>query len=174
VTGHHGALSVRSEPGQGSSFRLLLPVASVGVEMGSDISSTIAAPPSQEWRGSGAVLVVDDEEEVRIVVGEMLREFGFEPVLAADGHAALALCSGRRDGEQNFRFAVLDITMPMMSGVETLRELHMLDPKLPALFISGYSEQEAAIRFGEESLSEFLQKPFMPGQLRDKVRSICG
>jgi two-component system cell cycle sensor histidine kinase/response regulator CckA len=172
VTGHHGALIVRSEPGWGSTFRLLLPVAPPEVEHAPKTSGA-AAPPLDEWRGSGPVLVVDDEDEVRTVVAEMLREFGFEPVLAADGQEALALCRSRGASEPGFRLAVLDITMPVMDGVETLRELHKLDPKLPALFISGYSEQEASIRFGEESLSEFLQKPFLPGELKDKVRSVC-
>ena len=173
VTGHHGALIVHSELGLGSTFRLLLPVAPPEVEVAAKTSATAAVPSVEVWRGSGQVLVVDDEDEVRTVVAEMLREFGFEPVLAADGQEALALCRNRGAGEPRFRLAVLDITMPVMDGVETLRELHKLDPKLPALFISGYSEQEASIRFGEESLSEFLQKPFLPNDLREKVRSVC-
>ena len=66
----------------------------------------------------------------------------------------------------------MDITMPEMNGVETFEELHQLYPELPVLLMSGYSAEEAAVRFGDASGSGFLQKPFLASDLKRKLRRL--
>jgi DNA-binding NtrC family response regulator len=66
----------------------------------------------------------------------------------------------------------MDITMPEMNGVETFEELHRLYPALPVLLMSGYSAEDAAVRFGDASGSDFLQKPFLPSHLKEKLRRL--
>ncbi len=166
VRAHHGALFVESAPGKGSTFRLLLPASTRVTE------ETPAAVPGAEpapLRGIGRILLVDDEEDVRSVTRDMLELCGFEVIEACNGRDALKLCTERAEP---FRLVLMDITMPDMNGVETFEELHRLYPRLPVLLMSGYSQQEAAVRFGDASGSDFLQKPFLPSQLEEKLRRL--
>ena len=167
VRTHRGALLVESAPGHGSTFRLLLP-ASVPAAQPTAKAQTTPPPPAGEWRGSGKVLLVDDEEEVRLVLGELLRALGFDPVEAAHGRAALAVCGAGAE----YRLVLMDVTMPVMDGAETLVELRKIHPTLPVLFMSGYAAREALARIGDDRHCDFLQKPFLPGQLEQKLRSV--
>jgi hypothetical protein len=99
VRGHRGAIKVSSTPGEGSSFQVLFPRAEA-VPAGLDLAAHAggAAPTRQTWRGHGTVLVVDDEEGVRLVVRRTLEAAGFQVVAAADGAEALALFGQRRGG----------------------------------------------------------------------------
>jgi signal transduction histidine kinase len=168
VRGHHGALLVESSPGKGSVFRLLFPASACTVQE-PQVRDGAMAPQPTKWRGSGKVLVVDDEEVVRKVLAALLQEFGFDPVEAPDGRAALSLCAA---GKETFRLVLLDLTMPLMDGSETLTALRRIYPGLPVVFMSGYSEQEASVRVGDDTRSVFLQKPFLPNQLKQKLWSI--
>ena len=166
VRSHHGALFVESAPGKGSTFRLLLPASARVVE---EIRAPAPAAEPAQLHSFGKVLLVDDEEEVRSVTRYMLEFCGFEVVEACDGREALKVCTERAE---SFRLVLMDLTMPGMNGAETFEELHRLYPRLPVLLMSGYSEQEAAVRFGDASGSDFLQKPFLPSQLEEKLRRL--
>ncbi len=164
VRAHHGALHIASEPGRGSTFRILLP--SCG-----EAEEPIPVPtlPPARWRGSGTVLVADDEEGVRSVTSQMLKSFGFDVVLAVNGEEAIATF---RQQAGEIVAVVLDLTMPRMSGEDTLRELRRMDPDVPVLIISGFSDHEMIQGLGGHHASDFLAKPFQPDELREKLRSI--
>ncbi|GFO68368.1 hypothetical protein GMLC_19470 [Geomonas limicola] len=162
VRGHHGAIKVLSEPGQGSVFRVVLPasvklVSGDGLELG-----------DQAWCGEGRVLLVDDEQTVREVASEMLEELGFCPILATDGREALE----RFGSEPGLRCVILDLTMPQMSGEECFQELRRLDPAVPVFLSSGYSEQEIAPRFSGCGLAGFIQKPYSLTALREQLKKL--
>jgi len=165
VRGHGGALHVESEPGGGSSFRLLLPPCTVAAE------PRRPDAPAAEWRGAGVVLVVDDEDAVRALAVRVLKSAGFEVLEAADGQAALEVFAGAAD---RVRFVLLDLMMPRLDGVQTLQEMRKLKPGVRAVVMSGYTEQEVTRRFADAPPDGFLQKPFALDQLLVLVRRVLG
>ncbi len=166
VRGHRGAIKVHSEPGRGTSFKVLFPRAGGEVEKSRDDERK--AP---DRVGSGTILVVDDEETVRSVARLVLQRQGFAVVEAVDGVEAVELF--RKHGGA-FRLVLLDMTMPRMSGEETFRALRSLDPDVRILLSSGYNEQEAVNHFAGRGLSGFVQKPYTPSELTDRVFQTLG
>ncbi|MFT3830177.1 MAG: response regulator [Opitutaceae bacterium] len=161
VRGHNGAIKVESEPGKGASFLVLFPAAEQTAMVPKEPAP--AAPPVRR------ILVVDDEETVRSVLARMLRSFGYEAVVAANGQEAVQLFHTGRD---DFRAVLLDLTMPELDGAETFREIHRMRPELPVVLMSGYSEQDAVAKFGAAGLAGFLQKPFQPDTLRNRLSAV--
>jgi CheY-like chemotaxis protein len=157
VRRHHGAITLTSAVGEGTCFRVLLPVSLAAAPAAAAVTKP---PPAHvtEMR----VLVIDDEDGVRRIAGESLRRAGFEVVLAVDGVEAIAILRG---GDTRFDVVLLDMTMPRMSGVETCRMIKDLLPALPVILTSGYSEQDASSRFEGGVIAGFIQKPFLPSAL---------
>lgn len=164
VRGHNGALKVYSELGKGSTFKLLLPRADGFADPEGD--EEIDDVP---WQGSGMVLVIDDEDTVRQVAQRMLQKMGFEVIIATNGREGLSLFVAH---EENIVAVLLDLTMPEMDGTQTFTELRRLKPDLRVLLMSGFNEQEAINRFAGKGLAGFMQKPFRPDVLRDKLKMI--
>jgi len=160
VRGHKGAIDVTSEPGCGTTFRVLFPLSPAIVE-----APAPRAPARAEWRGSGRALVVDDEEAVRSVARHVLERSGFTVIEATTGEEALSICSASL---QTFRFVVLDLTMPGMSGEATLSELRRQWPSLPIVVSSGLVPDDGN---GMDGLP-FLAKPYRPSELVEIVRRL--
>jgi two-component system cell cycle sensor histidine kinase/response regulator CckA len=165
VRGHRGGIKVYSEPGRGTTFKLLFPT--VG---GTVRASEPALDASDEaWRGSGAVLIVDDEPAVRSVGRRMVEALGFTVETAVDGQDALDRI---RAEPERFRAVLLDLTMPRCDGEETFRELRRINPSAAVILMSGFNEQEAIARFAGKGLAAFLQKPFALPALRQALRRL--
>jgi CheY-like chemotaxis protein len=115
------------------------------------------------------VLVVEDEEGVREVVGRMIERLGFEVITAEDGVAAVDVLDRHRG---SLAAVLLDLSMPRMGGQETLRHLRERRPDLPVIVMSGYTEQEAVTKLldGTGGAVGFLQKPFLPEDLASVLR----
>ena len=165
VRGHQGALKVYSKPGSGTTFKLLLPAAA-GLP---EDMKTPAPELLPEWRGSGTILLVDDEETVRAVSERMLRKMGFDVLPATNGSEALDIF---RRGESHFSAVMLDLTMPHPDGNATFRELRRINPNIRVLLMSGFNEQDATLRFAGQGLSGFIQKPFEASALRAKLHAM--
>jgi CheY-like chemotaxis protein len=123
---------------------------------------------SADWHPTGLILIVDDETLVREVMREIVEAIGFEAIEASNGREALVLC---RTHSARITAVLLDLTMPEMDGIHTLRELRQLHPVLPVLLISGYTEQEASIELAADSATFFVQKPFSAASLRNKLQA---
>jgi two-component system cell cycle sensor histidine kinase/response regulator CckA len=119
-------------------------------------------------KGQGLVLVIDDEADLSDATAQMLVIAGFEALTAEDGRAGLALYDARAS---DVRLVLLDLSMPVMSGEETFRELHRRDPNLPIVLCSGFDATELRQRFADQGVAGFLQKPYTPAQLFEAIRS---
>ncbi|EDY20690.1 PAS/PAC sensor hybrid histidine kinase [Chthoniobacter flavus Ellin428] len=164
VRGHNGALKVFSEEGWGTTFKILLPCAEGVAE-----ELTAAMPGTEGWTGSGRVLVVDDEETVRVTTARMLEACGFTTKLADHGRTGVEEFSADPDG---YTLIMLDLTMPHMDGDEAFRLIRELRPSARVLLMSGFNEQEAIARFTGKGLAGFIQKPFTFPTLREKLQEI--
>jgi PAS domain S-box-containing protein len=162
VRGHKGAIKVYSEPGKGTSFKILLPAVELPVEIFNGNTH------ADKWRGTGTVLLVDDEETVRAIGSEMLSELGFTVVTAEDGRDALEVFKARNDID----LVILDLTMPHLDGEQCFRELRQIKPDLKVIISSGFNQQEVTQRFAGKGLSGFIQKPYRLSALSEVLKGI--
>ncbi|MBI4913263.1 MAG: CHASE domain-containing protein [Acidobacteria bacterium] len=154
----HGAgLAVQSQRERGTTFRLFLPEAEAPPP---EEPAEVSAP---EAGGSGAlVLVADDEPELREFVREALRSQGYRVLLAWDGLEAVEVFSARRE---EVALVILDLTMPRMGGRDALLRIRALDPTVPVVLSSGYTEQDLV----EGEATAFLHKPYRLAELLQTV-----
>jgi len=164
VQSHRGALFVESEPGRGSVFRLLLQAQAAAAP-----AAPAPAPADTRAALQGTVLVIDDEEAVREVLAAMLRRLGMTLFTAASGDEGLRIYTEQGN---RMKLVLLDLTMPGLSGEETLRALRLLNPHQPVVVMSGFSERDTMGRCTELGVSGFLAKPFEMPDLADKLRAL--
>ncbi|MDJ0521505.1 MAG: response regulator [Planctomycetota bacterium] len=161
VRGHKGTLKLYSEVGKGTSVKVLFPASEESIEPERE-DPTIAS-----WRAEGTVLVVDDEEGVRLVLETVLGTAGFDVLTANDGADGL---KAFKEHEDEIVLVLLDMTMPRMDGEAAFRELRQLKPDVRAILMSGYNAQDATSRFAGKGLAGFIQKPFRPAELVQKIK----
>lgn len=119
-------------------------------------------------KASGAILVIDDEVGVRLLARRIFERAGFPVILACDGVEGVE-CFRQRHGE--IAAVLLDVTMPRMGGEETFTELRRIRSDVRVLLSSGYSET-AMSRFAGMGLAGFVEKPFCPQSLLDKLHAV--
>jgi two-component system, cell cycle sensor histidine kinase and response regulator CckA len=164
VRGHRGTIKVKSAPGAGTLFQILLPCGT-RVPAGDRASED----ELRRLRGHGTVLIIEDESSPRNFARLALEEVGFETRTASDGRAGLTILRQHRGG---IAAVLLDLTMPQMDGTEVLREIRQLEPDMPVLVMSGYSESELSSRFEGMGASGFIQKPFEPRELATRFHKL--
>ena len=162
VRGHKGALKVYSTPGRGTTFKVLLP--STQAEVPQRAANKIHAVA-----GSTTVMVIDDESVVRRTAKSMLERQGYTVVVAENGKEGVDLF---RVLSEKIGIVLLDMTMPVMSGEETFRELRAIKPDVRVILSSGYNEVEAVRRFTGKGLAGFLQKPYSAATLTQTVQRV--
>ncbi|MBI3414163.1 MAG: PAS domain-containing protein [Verrucomicrobia bacterium] len=169
VRSHHGAITMQQTPGGPTSFRLLFPA----VEGSTTAPKPKPAPPSptnsRPWRGEGTLLVIDDDETVRMVTSLMLESYGFQVLSANDGPSGIKIY---RAHATQIKAVVLDYTMPQMDGEEVFHEVRKIRPDARVLLVSGFNEGDATGRFAGKGLAGFLQKPFTFEMFKEKLRTI--
>ncbi len=166
VRGHRGALTVYSEPGIGTTFKVYLPQAPHAEEA----APRPAAQTAGELRGDGKViLVVDDEELLQRTLKAALERYGYKVLTAGGGPEAIRIL--QQQEPDGIALVLLDMTMPGMSGEDTFSEIRAIHNGVPVVATSGYNEMEALRRFGT-GLSGFIQKPYTPGNLAKKIADV--
>jgi two-component system, cell cycle sensor histidine kinase and response regulator CckA len=166
VRGHRGAIGVRSEPGRGTTFTVLLPVQRESRRL-ERISGRVGV--ERDVQGVGTILVADDEEGIRSLAANVLEDAGYTVELAKDGADVVERFRALGD---SVRLVLLDLTMPLLGGAEAATELRKIQPDVPIIAMSGYGDIEVMQRFSESGVTDYLPKPFTPDELAAKVRDV--
>jgi PAS domain S-box-containing protein len=154
-----GHIRVRSRPGEGAVFDIYLPRASAA-----DAAVESATQPAE----STTLMVVEDDDAVRALTCRILRRSGYRVLSARNGHEALALL--REAGD--IRLVIAEIVMPGMNGIELGEHIRCEFPELPILFTSGYVAPDVGDAVGLADGSRFIEKPYRPDQLIERVRDL--
>ena len=155
-----GHIDVRSAPGRGTTIEILLPQIAATVPAKAELTLDTALP-----RGTETVLIVEDEEAVRLIVRRVLENQGYAIIEACDGNDALRICTSRGDA---IDLVLSDVIMPGMGGRELASALAATRPALPILFMSGYNDEDELATDGETE--GVLAKPFTSETLARQVR----
>jgi two-component system cell cycle sensor histidine kinase/response regulator CckA len=162
-----GFIFADSELGRGTRFTVYLPV-----HHGAPAVAAPSAPKADEptdWSGGGRVLLVEDEDPVRMVAERALVRKGYTVTSARDGDEGLEIVRGGGA----FDLVVSDVVMPGMDGPTMAKEIRKLQPNLPVLFMSGYAEEQLRKEIAIENM-HFIPKPFSVQQISDKVAGVLG
>jgi PAS domain S-box-containing protein len=165
VRGHRGTITVHSAPNAGTTFTVFLPC----LQHWPEAARHAATARRERFRGTGAVLVVDDDDTVRHVAQHMLERSGFTVLTAADGSDAVTTFG---DNHDRIALVLLDLTMPTLGGEEAFRAMRQIRPDVRVVLMSGYSSHELAARYGAEGLAGFIQKPFRIEELERCLTSV--
>jgi PAS domain S-box-containing protein len=161
-----GSISVDSELGKGTTFKIYFPRVAAKAE------HLVPSHPEAELpEGSEKILVVEDDEPLRELAVRMLRAAGYQVIAAKNAEAALDIV---KSSEAGLDLLFTDVIMPGKSGVELLEQAKLIRPNLRALFMSGYIGDLVALRYGLVPEAAFLAKPFTRSSLLNKVRSALG
>ncbi len=160
-----GGISVRSQPGQGTTFDVYLPVSKEAPRAAERPGSRAR----KEHRGSGTILVAEDEPLVRRLVVETLERAGYRVLEAHDGGEAMTMASAEPGP---IRLLVTDVVMPSVGGPAAARSIQEARPGMKVLFLSGYTDETLADQLLGQAGTAFLQKPFAPKLLLQKVGEI--
>ncbi|MCB9593275.1 MAG: response regulator [Sandaracinaceae bacterium] len=160
VSSHGGVITVQSRPGDGASFEVLLPITdSPRAIEGDDVALT----------GQGAILVIEDDEQVRMVVERMCARLGYQVAVTASGEEGLAALDAARPD-----VVLLDVRMPGMGGHETLARIRERDAELPVIVVSGFVEEPELDAMRRLGTAGFLQKPVALAELSRALRAALG
>jgi PAS domain S-box-containing protein len=166
LRGHRAGLTIQSEAERGSTFRLCFPASQELHTRSLPVREGAPTLPLQ-----GRVLLVDDEEPILQTIGSALRAFGLEVLTARDGLEAL----------ERFRKALprpdlvlMDLTMPRMDGREAFQAMHDLDPGVPVILSSGFTQQDSLQTLSGAGPAGFIQKPYRITELRELLQRVLG
>lgn len=163
IKNHGGFITVDSKPGHGSTFNIYLPASTQKAEK--DMKDM-----SQIIKGSGVILLIDDEKMILQVGEKLLKKLGYDVLLASSGYDGITTY---KQHQENITIIILDMIMPDMTGSETFEHLKNIDPDAKILLSSGYSLDGKAKQILKQGCNGFIQKPFNINQLSQKLNEIC-
>jgi DNA-binding NtrC family response regulator len=151
-------VNLMSTPGQGTRFEILFPSAPEAARLSQSGLAPVETGPSMR----GTVLLVEDEEGLRVATGKMLRKHGLTIIEASDGWAAIELIHKR---EQEIDLILLDMTIPGASSTEVFAEAQRVRPQAKIILTTAYSREAAAPTFDSPQLKGFIRKPYQFAEL---------
>jgi two-component system cell cycle sensor histidine kinase/response regulator CckA len=164
-----GFVFVDSAPGKGATFQIYLPRHQLSEATSSARAEPVEAMPAKDLTGIGTVMLVEDEDPVRIFGARALRNKGYTVIEAKSGEAALELI---RSADRAPDLLITDVVMPRMDGPGLIREVREIHPDMKVIFISGYTEDSFRQKLDADSEIHFLPKPFSLKQLASKVKDV--
>lgn len=165
IKAHNGALQLFSQPGQGTTFKVYLPLQSSD----SVVDKSVPHVSPALWEGRGSILLVEDEPQIIMVAKMLLNALGFSVFEAANGEEALELY---QKNSEYITLVVTDIGMPIMNGYELFRELKKLNPELPIIISSGFGDEVTTSQIPREDIAGMLSKPYNFDQLREVLKGV--
>jgi CheY-like chemotaxis protein len=162
IKNHGGQIMVDSKMGQGTTFDIYLPASERSVYRES-------VPEEKLIKGSGTVLLVDDEDMIIDVGKAMLAKLGYRILVASSGKQAIELVA---DGENGIDLVILDLIMPGISGRKTFDRIREIRPFMPVMLSSGYAIKDEVTEIMDRGCNGFIQKPFNISALSKKIRKI--
>jgi two-component system, cell cycle sensor histidine kinase and response regulator CckA len=175
VKAHGGGVTIESEPGRGSTFRVFLPVSTEEIPCRIELPAIPGALQTGKTEkifkieSGGTVLLIEDEEQVRNMANIMLTRLGYTVLEAKDGVEALEMFQQHQD---EILCVLSDLTMPRMNGWETLTALRKLSPDVPVILSSGYDEAQVMAGKHSERPNAFLGKPYQLKGLRETINRV--
>jgi len=163
VRQHKGCITVESEPGLGTTFRVYLPAAIEAVQPAERKEST-SIP-----KGGETLLVVDDEATIRNLVSDCLSPLGYRVLMARSGQEALTLAESL---SEPIGLLLADVVMPGMKGTDLAKSLKRLQPSVKVIYMSGYLDDTRLRMDVDDHRIEFIQKPITPRKLAQRVREV--
>ena len=158
---HDGYIEAESIPGDGTTFHIFLPASQ-------KMPETDFIRQSSEHNGSGTILIMDDEDFIREIAGELIEIMGYKPLFAKEGEEALKLCADASDKDEPVVAALLDLTIPGgMGGKETVTELKKMYPHIPVFASSGFSEDYIMSHPSEYGFTASIRKPYRKNELAE-------
>ena len=164
-----GFIFVESAPGEGAVFRIYLPRHEAVENEPGERGEPLEAAPSRDLTGIGTVMLVEDEDPVRIFGARALRNKGYKVLEAKSGEEALDLIRGT---DEKIDLLITDVVMPRMDGPTLVRQVREIHPEMKVIFISGYAEDAFRKRLDSDADIHFLPKPFTLKQLAGKVKEM--
>ena len=161
VRAHKGAVQLISELGQGSTFGILIPATDKA-----PATKVVNTGEVEGWQGEGTILIVDDDISVREVATAIVKKFNFDVLTANDGRQGVDLF---RKHHGRIVVVLLDMTMPQLGGIDAMREMREIEPSIPIVLVSGYSEVDVASLMQGEQPDDFVQKPFKGKDLKKSL-----
>jgi signal transduction histidine kinase/CheY-like chemotaxis protein len=161
IKSHRGAIHVSSKTGEGSCFRIFLPISDSKTVWEENV---IEETPQIALQGK--LLLADDEETILNITEMMLEPYNIELLCAQDGQSAVDLF---QQNHENIGLVILDMIMPRLNGEEACKRIKAINPAVPIIIASGYSQNETIQKFGNVTFDGFLQKPF---KIKDLIEQI--
>jgi two-component system, cell cycle sensor histidine kinase and response regulator CckA len=163
-----GFVFVDSEPGKGATFSIFLP-RHQQIEAAAPAKGEGATETARDLTGTGTVLLVEDEDPVRLFSARALRNKGYKVLEAKSGEQALEMI---QEGKESIDLVITDVVMPRMDGPGLIKHLREIHPDMKVIFISGYTEDAFRKRLDHDADIHFLPKPFSLKQLAGKVKEV--
>ena len=161
IQDHHGIIHVNSEVGKGTSFHIYLPL--------SKDAKVELVKEEPVVKGSGTILLIDDEELILITAKRILESMGYKVLTAGNGSEGLHIFNELKD---EINLVILDMIMPVMSGRETFTRIRTIDSKAKVILASGFSREENLVEMKKNGLNGFIRKPFRQAELSKIISEI--
>ena len=166
VRRHGGSIEVKANSAKGTTFNVLLPAAN-------RLPQINRLEEEMVWGGQGRILVMDDEEYIRIILGRMLKKLGYDAYMVCDGQEAIDFYARSLENQQPFDAVIMDLTIPGgMGGNEAVQELLKMDPDLKAIVSSGYSSDPVMANYLEYGFRGVIPKPYEIAKLNRVLREV--
>ena len=161
IKSHDGAMQLTSKPGVGTTFKVFFPIPPASEHTDTALKATVLTEDA-----SGTILLVEDEQLLRVMGKELLDAHGFTTMTASNGSEALEIYRERGSG---IDVILLDLVMPVMGGIEAYHELRRINPIIPIIICSGYGVESVEDVIEKDPHAGFMHKPYNPGELRDML-----